>query len=89
MLINAFWQRPDPQACVDAPANLVDHLFYRGPYEVTQMEVRCSWPGVEVSDHPWVFAELTSPSGGFVASYGAAIKPVRFAENLWYLSELH
>lgn len=59
-LVNAFTEHPDPMPCIDNPHKIIDHIFYRGPYKVTQMELRCPWAGSqqELSDHPWVFVEL-------------------------------
>lgn len=60
-LTNAFNVHPDPTPWVSEP---IDHVFFRGPYQVTQMEIRHPWPAVpeneRISDHPWVFVELTN-----------------------------
>lgn len=76
-LINAYYEHPDPSACTDDPNQVIDHIFYRGPYIITQMELRCPFVwigGAPVSDHPWVFVELTTPPGNSGAVYGATIR---------------
>jgi endonuclease/exonuclease/phosphatase family metal-dependent hydrolase len=61
-LLNAFFEHPDPLACIkdNDPQTIIDHIFYRGPYKVTQVELRCPWASStqEVSDHPWLFVQL-------------------------------
>jgi hypothetical protein len=81
-LTNALLARPDPSPCIQDgnPQLIVDHIFYRGSYGVTRLEVRCPWSGSaqELSDHPWVFAELSSPPNGFTATYTSTLKMKHF-----------
>ncbi len=61
-LIYTADERLDPNTWDSDP---LDHLFYRGPYQVTQHELRAPWdPQRMLSDHPWVFVELErQPTG--------------------------
>jgi len=57
-LFYAADERPDPNTWDSDP---LDHLFFRGPYQVSQMELRAPWdPERMISDHPWLFVELVS-----------------------------
>ena len=68
-LTNVFAELRDPDAATGDP---IDHIFYRGPYRVRQMQLR-SGPA-ETSDQPWVLVELVSPPDGFAARYGNFVK---------------
>ena len=62
-LTDAFAKRPDPDACGGGGGiddfDYVDYIFFRGPYRVADVRLRCPWPGLEsVSDHPWIVVEL-------------------------------
>ena len=77
-LTHTFQALPDPTPCIeDGNGQLVvDHIFFRGPYQVLQLEVRCPWAATaqQVSDHPWVFAELATHPGAFFSFYRSLTK---------------
>jgi len=81
-LREAFAERPDPEF---GNLDQIDYVFYRGPYQVTQMEQRCfieipNPPGERgctldaASDHPSVFVELMTPPADFMALYCCMIR---------------
>lgn len=62
-LTNAAVERPDPEVCKDGwyypfdPKGGPDHIFYRGPYRVSQTKIRCDEP--VPSDHAWILVDLS------------------------------
>ena len=59
-LKHACLERIDPEIC---GGHGIDHIFYRGPYQVADLRQRCQWPEKELSDHPWIYVELTTMIG--------------------------
>jgi len=53
-LVNTRTERPDDHPCPSDQG--IDHIFFRGPYEVLRTEVRC--PDPHPSDHTWVLSEF-------------------------------
>jgi hypothetical protein len=46
---------------MDDPADVIDHILFRGPYKVLSMQRRRPWPMTKndmISDHPWHLAVL-------------------------------
>jgi endonuclease/exonuclease/phosphatase family metal-dependent hydrolase len=61
-LVNAAVERPDPEACDDIQnieGGAIDHIFFRGPYQVAQTKIPCDRTLWDASDHAWVLAVLS------------------------------
>ena len=91
-LINAVVERPDPEDCPEPNYDPIDHIFYRGPYQVAQTKVRCDDP--VPSDHAWVLVELSkvdnAPLMGYrsLQSYKYPARYVRHQDALDQLTEI-